>query len=168
MKNFLITGILFIQLQAIAQPPVQLYVYSQVFTPGIVPGRDIPTENGKPVVNRPSVITQYYIYAATATSDFILPEKVWIKGQWYTIKSSKLVKTPVNTGSPDPVQLVPALSKNVKQLESGDPVPAIRKPFASLARMIRNDAFILRYVWKGKVYYRSLAKIKVLDPVHAQ
>ncbi len=168
MKNFLLVGILFFQWQATAQPPVQLYVYAQVFTPGIVPGRDIPSENGNSVVNRPSVNTQYYIYAAIAVSVSILPEKIWISGQWYNIKSSAIVKTPVKTALPDTVQLVPVLQHKVMQLEPGDPAPAIRRPYASLARMIRNDAFILRYVWKGKVYYRSLAKIYVLDPVHAQ
>ena len=105
---------------------------------------------------------------ATAASVSIFPEKVWINGQWYKVKSYAVVKTPVNTDSPTRVQLVPSLQKKVIQLEPGDPEPAIRRPFASLAKMIRNDEFILRYVWKGKVYYRSLAKISVLDPVHAQ
>ena len=168
MKNFLVTGILFLHLQAVAQPPVQLYVYAQVFTPGIVPQRDIPSENGRSAVNRPSAITQYYIYVATAASVSILPEKVWIRGQWYKINSSAVVRTPVKTDFPVPVQLVPSLQKKVLQLEPGDTVPAIRRPFASLAKMIRNDEFILRFVWKGKVYYRSMAKISVLDPVHAQ
>ncbi len=168
MKNLLITGILFTHLQGEAQPSVQLYAYSQVFTPGIVPRRDIRAENGKSTVNRPTAITQYYIYVVTAASVSIQPEKVWIREQWYTIKSSAIVKTPVKTDSPAPVQLVPSLQKRVLQLEPGDPAPAIRRPFASLARMIKKDALILRYVWKGKVYYQSLAKITVLDPVHAE
>lgn len=40
--------------------------------------------------------------------------------------------------------------------------------FVSLVKMMREDEFILRFVWKGKVYYRSLSKIIVLDAVHAQ
>ena len=87
MKNFLISIILFTRLEGTAQPSLHLYAYSQVFTPGIVPQRDIRSEDGQVAVNRPSANTQYYIYVVTASSVSILPERVWINERWYNIKS---------------------------------------------------------------------------------
>ena len=61
MKSLLITGLLILGKLSLAQTPVKLFVYSQVFTPGMVPQRDIPSEKGGARVNKPSATTLLYI-----------------------------------------------------------------------------------------------------------
>jgi hypothetical protein len=168
MKSLLITGLLILGKLSLAQPPVKLFVYSQVFTPGMVPQRDIPSENGAARVNRPAATTQYYIYAAVGSAVSIYPDQVWIKGQWYKISKTNLVKAPVMSDVPATKVLVPAGHKKVLGADLGAALPAIRKPFPGLVKMMSDAEFILRFAWKGKFYYSPLKKITVLDPVHAQ
>lgn len=168
MKSLLMTGLLILGKLSLAQSPVNLFVYSQVFTPGMVPQRDIPSENGGSRVNKPSATIQYYIYVAVDPAASIYPDQVWIKGQWYKISRTKMVKVPVRSVAPVTKVLVPAGPKKVLQAILGAALPALKKPFPGLVKMMSEAEFILRFAWKDKFYYSPLKKITVLDPVHAQ
>ncbi len=108
MKSLFIMGLLILGKLSLAQPRVKLFVYSQVFTPGMVPQREIPSENGESRVIKPSATIQYYIYAAVDPAVSIYPDQVWINGQWYKISKTKLVKAPVMSEVPVTKVLVPA------------------------------------------------------------
>lgn len=168
MKSLLITGLLILGKLSLAQPPVKLFVYSQVFTPGMVLQRDIPSEKEGTRVNKPSATTLYYIYASVGPAVSIYPDRVWIKGQWFKISKTTLVKAPVMSDVPATKVLVPAGYKKVVRAELGAALPAIKKPFPGLVKMMSGTEFILRFAWKGKYYYSPLKKITILDPVHAQ
>jgi len=167
MKSFLIIGSLMISKLAFTQPALKLFVYSQVFTPGIVPQRDIPSENGGSRESKPAATTQYYIYVTGSPAGTVKPDQVWLNGTWHKVSKTTVVKTPVKTDIPVPKVLVPALRQQLIRIDYGNPLPAIKKPFPALAKMMAASEFIARVVWKGKFYYFPLKKITVLDPVHA-
>lgn len=169
MKRFLFAVMILISRPAGGQAPVELLVFSQKFTPGIIIQRDIPAENGETTINRPSAVIQYYIYAITTPSQNIRPIKVWIMGRWYRIRDSKEVKTPVNMEKPVPGQLVPELrKKKAIQYFTGDSLQQKRVNIPWLRVMMQKNEFIFCYRWKGKIFYLPKSTITHLEPVHGQ
>lgn len=168
MKRCLLIAFLFMNLVLKSQPGVNLFVYSQSFTPGIVPQRDIPSESGNIPAKKPLVTTQHFIYFSISPSITVQPKKIWINGQWYSIGKSEIVKTPVKTDVPVNRILVPATKEKVTRLHPGNMLPSIKKPFAALRKMMKTTEFILCSVSGGKTYYTPLQKIIVLDPVMGQ
>lgn len=168
MKSFLLLVALAFIFPAGAQPVTKLYAYSRVFTPGIVRQRDIPAENGNPAASKPLAVVQYYIYAKMKTPAGVQFRQVWINGQWYAIARTSNRKTPVQIETPSPKTLVPATSQKIMQIEPGDSLTIIKKPFAALASMMKKAALILCYAWKGKLYYIPLQTIPELEKVVAE
>jgi len=157
-------GIL-ISLAGAAQPSVKLYGYSQVSTPGMVPQRDIPNENGGTVKTRiyDSIIS-FFIY--TRASVAIRPSQVYLNGKWQSATSLAISSTPVKSEQPVKKTLVPSTKLKVLQLLPGDLVSNMTIS-SSLKKMMAVNELIVAYTWKGKKYYVPLKKITVLQPIHA-
>lgn len=167
MKNFLLISAFLSGGPLAAQPVIKLYAYSQVFTPGIVPQRDIVSENGSPEPNKPLAIIQYSIYASLTPAASVQFNKVWIKGQWYKIRTTADVTTPVITDQPVVKTLVPATTQKVVQVQQGDSLLSPQKSFAALRKMMNQSELIVAYIWKSKTYYIPVKKITELEPMHA-
>lgn len=168
MKSFLLASYLFTSLYSKAQMPVNVYAWSQVFKPGIVVQRNLPSENGNPLVKKPAAVTQYIIYVAHSYKEPLQLKKIWIKGTWYRVQKATVVTTPVVTEQPESITLIPATSRKVIRAEPGYSLAAQQKTFPALISMMKSAELIAVYTRKGKTYYLPLKKITVLDPVHAQ
>jgi len=150
------------------QPAMKLAVYSRVFTPGIVPVRVIPDENGNRPLKRPSAQTHHYIYVSMAPDISITPLKAWIGGQSYAIKEVSPVESPVLSDDPEPRVLVNRTTDRVFRIEPADTISGLATMPAKLAKQVRENEFVLQYRWKEKIFYKTLARITVLPPFHAQ
>lgn len=168
MKSFLLVNCLVAYILSNAQMPVNIYAWSQVFKPGIIVQRDLPSENGNPPVKKPAAVTQYIIYVAHSYKEPLQLKKIWIKGTWYRVQKATVVTTPVVTEQPESITLIPATSRKVIRAEPGDSLAAQQKTFPALSSMMKGAELIAAYTLKGKTYYLPLKKIKELDPVHAQ
>jgi hypothetical protein len=149
-----------------SQPVIKLYGYSQEIYYGIVPQRDIPSEDGEVTPKRANSTINFYLYVAVNASTKITPLKIFIKDQWYEASNSKQVKTPVTIEMPSRKTLVAGTKMKVLQFQKADSV-TVSKPSSSLKKMMKGSEMILCYSWKGRVYYAALKKITILEPVHA-
>jgi hypothetical protein len=162
-RGFLIYCILISQL-VFAQPVTKIYGYSQSFTPGIVPQRDIAEKPG--TANRKShTIINYYIYIKLAGPVPVQLQQIWIKDRWYKIISSPQVKTPVYTDQPGKKLLVPLTGYKVLQVKLGDTLTTIVTPSSAVRKMTNNSELVLVYKWKGNIYYSQLKQVTVLERV---
>jgi len=151
---------------AFAQPVTKVYAYSQSFTPGIVPQRDIAEKPGA-AFQKSHTIINYYIYLKLGSSALVQPKQIWIKGKWYKIIRSSPVKTPVFADQPGKKILVPSTGYKVLQVQPGDTLQAIGKLSGTVKKMMNNSELVIAYNWKGVTYYNSVKKITVLERVHA-
>lgn len=149
-----------------SQPVIKLYGYSQETFYGMVPQRDIPSENGETRPKKPNSTINYYLYVAVNASTKITPLKIFIKDQWYEARNSKQVKTPVFIEMPFKKTLVAATKMKVLQFQKADSA-TVSKPSSTLKKMMKQSELILSYSWKGRIYYTTLKKITILEPVHA-
>ncbi len=166
-KGLILFGILIGEVVT-AQPALKLYAYSQVFTPGMVPQRDIPGENGSKPVNRPISVVNYYIYLSMSPSVAIQPVEIWVRGHGFNIKKIFSVKTPVVAEGPEKKVLVRGTRQKVQQIGLGDSLVITAGSSAALQKRMRNADLVLAYSWNGKTWYGSLKKIITLPPLHGE
>ena len=171
MKKLLFLIFPVIACTASAQPTVKMYAYSQETSPGMIP-KDVPDEDGNPVVGKKQQTINYYIFAAYSTSIKLSFLEVWINGKYYKIQSERVDSTPVvmiNYNIPDkPVKevLVPATRLCVMSLAPiGEAGGTKTINSAWFRKTINQSALIVSYQYKGKKYYMSVKKIKPLLPV---
>jgi hypothetical protein len=163
MKKLYLVFFSFLTVTAFAQPAVRIYAYSQETTPGIIP----VDENGRPIRSKEPLV-DYYLFAAYSPAYNIRFDG--IKGQGYSVQTSKAGKTPItvtnNDISSNPVTtvLVPATKLTVISLQpispSGNEVKA-----NWFREMLRKNELIISYFYKGKKYFIPFKKIKSLPPV---
>jgi hypothetical protein len=146
---------------ALAQPALKLYAFSQVTTPGMVPGRDAEDENGK-AIPQPRGSVNYLVYLASS-SKTIQPKEIWIKDRWYAVLRYSVVRTPVYSEPPVKKLLVPSQKWRVIQLQIGDPLPKKSKSDPSTSS---GQGIVLFYSWNKHIYSTSLKKITPLPPIH--
>lgn len=153
-----------------AQPTIKIYAYSQETSPGMIP-KDVPDENGNPVVRKKQQNINYYIFAAYSPSVKVNFLEVWINGKYYKVQSERVDSTPVvliNYNIPDnPVKevLVPATGLCVMSLAPIGEAGTKTIPSSWFRKTISQSALIVSYQYKGKKYYMSVKKIKPLLPV---
>lgn len=147
-----------------AQPVLKLYGYSQEVIPGNIPV--VPDENGGIKPKRAVVNTQYYIYVQADSAVQVQLVEVWLAGQWDTVSSQSVVATPVIVSYPEKKTLVPVTRKKVLQLNPGDILTGVMKPSAALQKLMKANALVVAYLWKGKKYYAALKKLVVLPVMH--
>jgi hypothetical protein len=164
-RSLLFAGIITCQLMA-AQPPLKIYGYSQVFTPGMVPSEDAVDEGSGRKIEMPRFIVNYFIFIAADSGKKILPSEIWIGGKWDTVSGQTRVNTPFISEYPEKRTLVPATKLKVQQLVIGDTLRRQVKRSVTIQKMMKENQLIIVYWWNGKKYYARLKKIVELPPVH--
>jgi hypothetical protein len=166
-KLLLVTGLL-LGVFAYSQPNLTLRAYKQVVFPGTVPVR-ISEDNASTARVGKKASTTYYLYLVYPQKETVLPNQVWINKKAYALKTEPVVKTPVeHIGRNIPTRpvttvLVPKTSNRVLRLQpvaaTGNPVPV-----ASAQKLIDTSELVVRYKWKGKIYYKAVKKITEMEP----
>ncbi len=141
-----------------AQYPAKLYVYSQEFSPGIVPDRD---ENGQGNSKRTN--TQYYIYFAQSNLSKIQFDCIRLDSQWYKLNIADTIGTPIYLKEPEKKLLVSQTRRLVLQLHTGDICSAPKDE-----SVLKKTGADIIYRQKGKKYTLRLSKIHRLPPVLGQ
>ncbi len=150
---------------ACAQPKIIIHAYSQQFTPGTIPTRDVVGENADDFIKHPAVITNYLIYVEVDTAMQITPSAVWVGGKWDTVAAKNIIKTPFITEYPSKKTLVPATSKKVYEIILGDTLKQAIVPTAKVKKQMIDHELIFAYWWNGKRYFAALKKLTVLEPL---
>ena len=150
---------------ACAQPKIIINAYSQQFTPGTIPTRDVVGENADDFIKHPAVITNYLIYVEVDTAMQITPSAVWVGGKWDTVAAKNIIKTPFITEYPSKKTLVPATSKKVYEIILGDTLKQAIVPTAKVKKQMIDHELIFAYWWNGKRYFAALKKLTVLEPL---
>ena len=169
MKKKLLPFLILISINAISQPAIKVFAYSQVATPGIVP--KVTDENGNSVNTKKEPAVNYYIFAAYSTSSKLSFDKIWIKGKLYSTITHKVESTPVinvnETIPSSPVKevLVPATKQKVVSIKLVQPPLQAINTSASLKNMIKNNELVISYLVNGKKHFIGLKKIKILEPL---
>jgi len=131
---------------ACAQPKIIIHGYSQQFTPGTIPTRDVVGENADVPIK-------------------IIPSAVWVDGKWDTVAAKNIIKTPFVTDYPSKKTLVPATTKKVYEIIMGDTLIQAIVPTAKLKKQMNDNELIFAYWWNGKKYFAVLKKLTVLEPL---
>ena len=153
---------------------VKTYAFEQVSLPGTIPS-GVTDEAGNPInTSKASHPSTYYIYLSHAPGSTIKPSALWIKGQPYSFRMEAVTNTPVVHETPNNPQEV---TKNILVPQTGDTVmrlmisAPINPPAALLpaeTKMITDSAVVVRYSWKGKIYYAGASTVKTLAPLMHQ
>lgn len=162
MKEKLLVASLLAGFYSLAQPPIQLYGYSQLSTPGMVTDKKAANKTGKSW----DAALDYFFYLSHDRSLQIRPAEIWIKGKRFAVTESKAVPSPVY--SPGNQLLIAKSSSKVVELKHDSPLPALPSPPVWLKKMISQNELVLAYKWKGKKYYKALKTIRELDTVYNQ
>lgn len=155
---------LFVSLAVAGQPTLKLYGFSRVSTPGMVPAREFD-ENGRTISKPAQESVGYFIYLAANASLDIQLKEIWIMGKRYKIKSVPAIQSPVIAGKDT---LVKRTSQKVQELQwDSNPLNTTGIPSA-IKKLAANNELLLKYQWKGKTWYKTLKKIKKLEPVFGE
>lgn len=151
------------------KPPVKkVYGYKQASIPGILPDysgeNDIqPSAKAKPKQNY-----NYWFYLEFPKTEKINITGLWISGIRHDIKADTITDLPVRkiifTGieKNDTTIMVPATkNKIIVVYPSGESKSDDSRHALNLARQ---NELVVRYVWKNKIYYSTMKKLKELDP----
>lgn len=164
MKKGLLLSALLFSLVTTGQPAIKLYGYSRVSSPGMVPAREFD-ENGRTISKPANASTGYFIYLAASPSLKIQPKEIWIMGKRYLVNSAPVIHPPVIAGKDT---LVKAISLKIQQLQwDNNPSTTTGIP-ATIKKQAATHELVLKYQWKGKTWYKTLKKIKELEPVFGE
>jgi hypothetical protein len=152
-----------------AKPPVKkIYGYKQASIPGILP--KYPEENNiKPLgKTKPKQNYNYWFYLEFPKTEKINITGLWISGIHHDIKTDTITNLPVRKiiftgmGKNDTTIMVPVTkNKIILVYPSGESKTDDSKYALNLANL---NELVVRYVWKNKIYYSTMKKLKVLDP----
>jgi hypothetical protein len=157
-KLTLLTFVILATITGFAQPPVKLYGYSQSHLPGMVPkgssGNGAKTET-----------TLYFQFKA---SDKVRPTMLWLDGKKYRFKLVA-VKTPVvqinKTIPSNPVKTVLIPANGLYTFILSDLSIVTKTYIHTPSKLVSSNAVVIEYEWKGKKYYKTLKKLRVLEPL---
>src|SRR5436190_112086 len=157
-------------LYTFAQIPIKLYAYSQVVTSGMAPKRVIG-ENGNAVNTKKESPINYYIFAVYNSSVKISFGEIWIKGKFYNTQIKNVDSTPVVSinenipGNPAKEILVPVTKlKVISIMPNGNKNSSLARS-SGFINMTKHSELIVSYIYKGKKYFITVKKIKLLQPV---
>jgi hypothetical protein len=139
-----------------------LYGYFQKQTPGTIRVDD--NGNEKPRQQQ----YNYFIYLASGIT--VVPTEIWINGQPHAVTVTE-VSSPVQYKHPNraenkPQTLVPKTSRKVLQLTPSAAV--IEHHFAKTMTMASKNQVVVLYRANTRWYYKTLLKLKELEPVMMQ
>lgn len=151
-----------------AQPIVKAWIYEQEVLPGMVPDKSVTEEKEARGKNPAAVAVNYRIYMAYNKCRKIQPEAVWIRGNYYKVRSVIDEDSPVFYESPniitssEPRLLVPRTGKKLVRLDL-----VLADATEGVSYSDPNSATIV-YSFKGKTYYKRIGEIERLEPVANQ
>ena len=153
---------------------VKTYAYEQVSLPGTIPS-GVTDEAGNPVnTAKAGHTTRYFIYLTSKRGSTITPSALWIHGVPYAFRTEAVASTPVvhqtpnNPGDVTKNILVPQTGDSViRLLPSGPITPPVTLSDTEKKR-VADSAIVVRYQWKGKMYYAGAGSIKPLAPLMHQ
>jgi hypothetical protein len=160
MKNLIIILLLFVAAGAEGQRVSKIFAYSQSFTPGIVPARDINDEKtGKAPGS--AIRTEYYIFIVVPGRQKITVQQLRIFGTWYVAKPMESVRPPIYIEQPAHKLLVPATNLRVFQISRSDSL--VPSP---LQMKYKSKSQLLILYNAGGKQYSVASNFKALEPVH--
>lgn len=151
-------------------PFVNIYAYSQAVLGGANP-QGVIEEGGKEIKESRSGKLNYYFYAEYLPGTKFTITSVWIKGQRFAATIDTIRQTPVkmeDTGmgvSSQKTVLVPSTRNNVLLLIPGGLLKTSSKPANWLQKMLTGNELVVACKWKGKIWYYTVPKIKLLDTI---
>lgn len=150
-------------------PVIKVYAYSQVTLKGAKPGGVIE-EGGAEVKQSSAQNINYYFYIEYRSKEKFSVSALWINGKSYQIKTDTIRQTPVEGNAADATGmgkrsvLVPATKNKVLLIIPGAELSNSIKSSSLKKQFVKGELLIV-YKWKGKTYYYTIPKIKVLEPV---
>jgi hypothetical protein len=152
-------------------PVIKVYAYSQATLKGVKQG-GIIEEGGTEVKQSSAQNINYYVYIEYRAKEKFSVFSLWINGKSYKVKTDTIRQTPVegNVGEASMNSkrniLVPATKNKVLLVIPGAELSTSIKS-SSLKKQLLKGELLIIYKWKGKTYYHTVPKIKVLEPVAA-
>jgi len=151
------------------KPPVKkVYGYKQASIPGILPNYSEENDIQPTGKSKPKQHYNYWLYLELPKTEKINITGLWISGIRHDIKSDTIADLPVRkiifTGMEknDTTIMVPVTkNKIILVYPSGESKIDDSKYVLNLARM---NELVVRYVWKNKIYYTTMKKLKELNP----
>ena len=152
-----------------AKPPVKkVFGYKQASIPGIVPGYTEENDIQPSGKTKPKLNFNYWFYLEFPKTEKINITGLWISGIRHDIKTDTITDLPVRKiiftgmGKNDTTIMVPfTKNKIILVYPSGESKIDDSKYALNLARL---NELVVRYVWKNKIYYSTMKKLKELDP----
>jgi len=141
----------------------KIYGYKQKVMPGTIR----VDENGNPAPRK--TIYNYYIYLASTSK--VTPVEIWINNEPYDVTINEVKTTPVEYTNPTSDAgkskiLVPKTTRRVLQLTPA--LNKIQKPtLKGKALSVKNELVII-YKGNRKLYYKTVSKLSVLEPLSMQ
>lgn len=165
-----ILSILFLNGVANAKPPVKkVYAYKQAVIPGIVP-RFEENEIKFPGKERKENFN-YWFYLELRKSKKIAVTGLWINGKELELKAESVNSMPVKkiiysgASNNDTIIMMPFTRNKVMFVfPSATSENKSTSQTEKSAALIKTNELVIRYEYKGKIYFASVAKIKVLPP----
>ncbi len=151
-------------------PVIKIYAYSQATLKGVKQG-GIIEEGGTEVKQSSAQNINYYFYVEHRAKEKFSVSFLWINGKSYQVKTDTIRQTPVE-GNADAAMnskrkvLVPATKNKVLLIIPGAELNCTTNSSYLKKQLLKGELLII-YKWKGKTYYHTVPKIKVLEPVAA-
>ena len=153
-------------------PFVNMYAYSQAILGGANPQVEIE-EGGKEIKEQRTAKLNYYFYAEYLPGTKFTITSIWIKGQRFAATVDTIRQTPVKMDATDlgvssqKKVLVPSTLNKVLRLIPKGLLKAGNKRANWLQKMLAENELVVACTWKGKIWYYSVSKIKLLDTIAA-
>jgi hypothetical protein len=149
-----------------AQPAIKIFAFEQESLPGTIPVR-LNNENGNST-KKAAARKDYLIFLSFNKKENISPELVYIKGNPFKIKLTRIRSTPIelvnNTipGHPEVTTLVPTTSNRILELKINNNNTWSPKPGVARKLTEKND-MVIAYRWKKETWFIALKKILPLE-----
>jgi hypothetical protein len=170
-KIFILVFLLIVIVSGFAQakPPVKkIYGYKQASIPGILPNYSEENDVQPSGKTKRKQNYNYWFYLEFPKTEKINITGLWISGIRHDIKTDTLNDLPIRkiifTGmEKDDTTIMVPLTKNkiILVYPASESKIDDSKYALDLARI---NELVIRYVWKNKIYYTTMKKLKVLDP----
>ncbi len=149
---------------------VKGYAFARSVIPGVKPGVSLH-EDGTVTKKQGQPGTQYFIYTETKDSTRLQVKNVWIKGVQYDAHIEKAKDIPLAIAEDSSIlnrdSLASANGLITWQINVGEIISSSHKNFDKPSKLEEPEVLI-SYLYKNKIQYFSISKLKYLEPVRLQ
>lgn len=146
------------------------YAYARAIISGVKPKVSV-AENSTIIQKNNEPGIQYFIYFETKDTSFLPVKNIWIKGKKYNAKPERVYVFPVvlqkNIDASSDT-LVKATGKFITWKINVDQVQSSSDSGITKRNQFKNHDVIISFLYKGRMYYFSIPKIKYLEPIRLQ